>query len=213
MSLSETLSFWKLFFVLFHICHSDKFFCWRFTPFLNFAVHGALRCLALLSVDLDDTVVPTLIPALFPCLLTIVSSPQVSIICLLFQLIVFELFSIWRQVKLLCNLFESHVLLHMNCGHFVFWGNTFHGIWGTWLLMQFMHTFLSCHVSLRIFVSFSLPCGLLWDLFVQVYDKYLRTKSFSIVYSCITVLGVMSGVYKVFDLFSILMNFPQSEVC
>lgn len=103
MSLSETLSFWKLFFVLFHICYSDKFFCWRFTPFLNFAVHGALRCLALLSVDLDDTVVPTLIPALFPCLLTIVSSPQVSILCLLFQLIVFELFSIWRQVKLLCR--------------------------------------------------------------------------------------------------------------
>ncbi|KAM5567573.1 hypothetical protein ABKV19_015577 [Rosa sericea] len=68
-------------------------------------VHGALRCLALLSVDLDDTVVPTLIPALFPCLLTIVSSPQ-------------------------------------------------------------------------------------------VYDKYLRTKSYSIVYSCIAVLGVMSGVYK-----------------
>ncbi|KAM5578631.1 hypothetical protein ABKV19_008777, partial [Rosa sericea] len=67
--------------------------------------HGALRCLALLSMDLDDTVVPTLIPALFPCLLTIVSSPQ-------------------------------------------------------------------------------------------VYDKYLRTKSYSIVYSCIAVLGVMSGVFK-----------------
>nr|TKR65811.1 importin-9 isoform X2 [Populus alba] len=39
-------------------------------------VHGALRCLALLSRDLDDTVVPTLVLVLFPCLLTIVSSPQ-----------------------------------------------------------------------------------------------------------------------------------------
>ncbi|EEF47632.1 importin, putative [Ricinus communis] len=39
-------------------------------------VNGALRCLALLSGDLDDTVVPTLIPVLFPCLHTIVSSPQ-----------------------------------------------------------------------------------------------------------------------------------------
>ncbi|XP_021815144.1 importin-9 isoform X1 [Prunus avium] len=68
-------------------------------------VHGALRCLALLSVDLDDTVVPTLVPALFPCLLKIVSSPE-------------------------------------------------------------------------------------------MYDKYLRTKALSIVYSCISMLGVMSGVYK-----------------
>lgn len=48
----------------------------------NFVVHGALRCLALLSVDLDDTVVPTLVPALFPCLLKIVSSPQVRFFCL-----------------------------------------------------------------------------------------------------------------------------------
>ncbi|RVW45494.1 Importin-9 [Vitis vinifera] len=39
-------------------------------------VHGALRCLALLSGDLDDTVVPKLVPVLFPCLHTIVSSPQ-----------------------------------------------------------------------------------------------------------------------------------------
>lgn len=44
---------------------------------LNFVVHGALRCLALLSGDMDDKVVPTLVPVLFPCLLTIVSSPQV----------------------------------------------------------------------------------------------------------------------------------------
>ena len=46
--------------------------------FSNFVVHGALRCLALLSGDLDDTVVPKLVPVLFPCLHTIVSSPQVS---------------------------------------------------------------------------------------------------------------------------------------
>lgn len=68
-------------------------------------VHGALRCLALLSGDLDDTVVPTLVPVLFPCLLTIVSSPQ-------------------------------------------------------------------------------------------NYDNYLRTKALTIVYSCVSVLGIMSGVYK-----------------
>ncbi|XP_061986940.1 uncharacterized protein LOC133705642 [Populus nigra] len=68
-------------------------------------VHGALRCLALLSGDLDDTVVPTLVPVLFPCLLTIVSSPQ-------------------------------------------------------------------------------------------NYDNYLRMKALTIVYSCVSVLGIMSGVYK-----------------
>ncbi|GAU48524.1 hypothetical protein TSUD_243020 [Trifolium subterraneum] len=39
-------------------------------------VHGAMKCLVLLSADLDDRTVPTLIPALFPSLLTIVSSPQ-----------------------------------------------------------------------------------------------------------------------------------------
>lgn len=32
---------------------------------------------------------------------------------------------------------------------------------------------------------------------MQMYDKYLRTKALSIVYSCISMLGVMSGVYKV----------------
>ncbi|KAJ9163429.1 hypothetical protein P3X46_023097 [Hevea brasiliensis] len=68
-------------------------------------VHGALRCLALLSGDLDDTMVPTLVPVLFPCLHTIVSSPQ-------------------------------------------------------------------------------------------IYDNYLRTKALSIVYSCTSMLGAMSGVYK-----------------
>ncbi|XP_057447978.1 uncharacterized protein LOC130739637 [Lotus japonicus] len=68
-------------------------------------VHGAMRCLVLLSADLDDKMVPTLIPALFPSLLTIVSSPQ-------------------------------------------------------------------------------------------IYDTYLRTKALSIVYSCSSMLGTMSGVYK-----------------
>ncbi|KAK1311442.1 hypothetical protein QJS10_CPA08g01705 [Acorus calamus] len=37
-------------------------------------VRGALRCLALISGDLDDALVPTLVPVLFPCLYTIVSS-------------------------------------------------------------------------------------------------------------------------------------------
>ncbi|XP_043813224.1 importin-9 isoform X2 [Manihot esculenta] len=68
-------------------------------------VHGALRCLALLSGDLDDTMVPTLVPVLFPCLHTIVSSPQ-------------------------------------------------------------------------------------------IYNNYLRAKALSIVYSCTSMLGTMSGVYK-----------------
>ncbi|KAG8475591.1 hypothetical protein CXB51_032476 [Gossypium anomalum] len=39
-------------------------------------VHGGLKCLALLSGDLDDTMIPTLVPVLFPCLYTIVSSSQ-----------------------------------------------------------------------------------------------------------------------------------------
>ncbi|CAL5189135.1 unnamed protein product [Lathyrus oleraceus] len=68
-------------------------------------VHGAMKCLVLLSADLDDKVVPTLIPALFPSLLTIVSSPQ-------------------------------------------------------------------------------------------IYDTYIRTKALSIVYSCTSMLGAMSGVYN-----------------
>ncbi|XP_065880084.1 uncharacterized protein [Euphorbia lathyris] len=68
-------------------------------------VHGGLRCLALISGDMDDTMVPTLIPALFPCLHTIVSSPQ-------------------------------------------------------------------------------------------IYNNYLRTKAIAIVYSCSSVLGAMSGVYR-----------------
>ncbi|GMI99842.1 hypothetical protein like AT1G26170 [Hibiscus trionum] len=39
-------------------------------------VHGGLRCLALLSGDLDDTIIPKLVPVLFPRLYTIVSSSQ-----------------------------------------------------------------------------------------------------------------------------------------
>ncbi|KGN52025.1 importin-9 isoform X1 [Cucumis sativus] len=68
-------------------------------------VHGGLRCLALLSGELDCEMIPRLVPALFPHLLSIVSSPE-------------------------------------------------------------------------------------------MYDKYLRTKALSVVYSCISMLGVMSGVYK-----------------
>lgn len=53
-------------------------YIWNMHNFVtNCTVHGALRCLALLSGDLDDKVVPTLVPVLFPCLLTIVSSTQV----------------------------------------------------------------------------------------------------------------------------------------
>ncbi|XP_064954895.1 uncharacterized protein LOC135582900 isoform X1 [Musa acuminata AAA Group] len=68
-------------------------------------VHGSLRCLALLSDDLDDTLVPKLVPSLFPYLHTIISS--------------------------------SHL-----------------------------------------------------------YEKSLRAKALSVVHSCVSVLGTMSGVYK-----------------
>ncbi|KAK1389897.1 importin-9 [Heracleum sosnowskyi] len=94
------------------------------------AVNGALRCLALLASDLDDTVAPTLVPVLFPCLYTIVSSPQ-------------------------------------------------------------------------------------------IYDKQLHAKALSIVYSCTSMLGVISGVYKAetsalllpmlkpwMDQFSSILNLP-----
>ncbi|KAF5184289.1 importin-9-like [Thalictrum thalictroides] len=39
-------------------------------------VRGAVKCLTLLSDDLNDTSVPILVPVLFPCLYTIISSPQ-----------------------------------------------------------------------------------------------------------------------------------------
>ncbi|KAM7464869.1 hypothetical protein LguiB_012431 [Lonicera macranthoides] len=45
---------------------------------INDPMNGALRCLALLSADLDDTVVPKIVPVLFPCLHTIISSPRVN---------------------------------------------------------------------------------------------------------------------------------------
>ncbi|GAB2226534.1 hypothetical protein Droror1_Dr00022344 [Drosera rotundifolia] len=77
-----------------------------FTDYSNMnGVHGALRCLALVSVDLDDKVVPALVPTLFPCLYSVVSS-------------------------------------------------------------------------------------------TQIFDKSLRSKALSIVYSCASVLGTMSGMYK-----------------
>ncbi|CAA0828812.1 ARM repeat superfamily protein [Striga hermonthica] len=41
------------------------------------AVHGAVRCLYLLSSDMDDKMVPQLVPVLFPCLHAIMSSPQI----------------------------------------------------------------------------------------------------------------------------------------
>lgn len=41
--------------------------------------------------------------------------------------------------------------------------------------------------------ALSFSCG----TFVQIYDKILRAKALSIVHSCSSVLGVMSGVYKV----------------
>ncbi|XP_076929084.1 uncharacterized protein LOC143593298 [Bidens hawaiensis] len=98
------------------------------------AVNGALRCLALVCADLNDQLVPRIIPVLFPCLHTIVSSPQ-------------------------------------------------------------------------------------------IYDKPLRTKALSIVYSCTSMVGVMSGVYKtetsalmlplvnswIVEFSSILKNPVQSE--
>lgn len=116
---------------------------WNMHNFLpNNIVHGALRCLALLSGDLDDKVVPTLVPVLFPCLLTIVSSTQV------------------------CYTLSS-----------------FFDLWLDLLLAIFV----------RVFYVF------LYDLLsVQVYDKHLRAKALSIVYSCTSMLGVMSGVYRVF---------------
>lgn len=40
-------------------------------------VHGALRCLALFSGDLDDVQLPPLVPVLFPALFAIVTSPDV----------------------------------------------------------------------------------------------------------------------------------------
>lgn len=76
-------------------------------------VHGALRCLALLSADLDDATVPKLVPVLFPVLHTIVSFPE-------------------------------------------------------------------------------------------SYDRCVRTKALSIVYSCTAMLGVMSGVYKK-EIFALMM--------
>lgn len=47
---------------------------------LSMAVRGALRCLALLSDDLDDTCIPKLVPELFLSLYRIISSPHVSLL-------------------------------------------------------------------------------------------------------------------------------------
>lgn len=40
---------------------------------------------------------------------------------------------------------------------------------------------------------------MLFNVVMQTYDNYLRTKALSIVYSCFSMLGMMSGVYKVFS--------------
>lgn len=72
----------------------------------NILVYGAMRCLALLSADLDDKIVPTLIPALFPCLLTIVSSPQV-----IFHIIPCHLKSIYSFTFFNDNLVLFHLIL------------------------------------------------------------------------------------------------------
>lgn len=37
-----------------------------------------------------------------------------------------------------------------------------------------------------------------FSFFMQIYDTYIRTKALSIVYSCTSMLGAISGVYKVF---------------
>lgn len=98
---------------LFYIWELNKFVADDLYLFSNFVVHGALRCLALLSVDLDDTVVPTLVPALFPCLLKIVSSPEVGF---LFIFIFINLFSF----SLNCHSFEIFLapVLHFFSGCF-----------------------------------------------------------------------------------------------
>lgn len=41
---------------------------------------------------------------------------------------------------------------------------------------------------------------------LQVYDKYLRAKALSIVYSCISLLGAVSGVFKVISLVLLLIT-------
>lgn len=65
--------------------------------FNNFIlVHGAMRCLTLLCSDLDDQMVPTLIPSLFPSLLTIVSSPQV-VFCISFWTKL-AMQKVWKEV-------------------------------------------------------------------------------------------------------------------
>uniref|UniRef100_A0A0E0E0H2 Importin-9 central HEAT repeats domain-containing protein n=1 Tax=Oryza meridionalis TaxID=40149 RepID=A0A0E0E0H2_9ORYZ len=46
-------------------------------------VRGALRCLALLSDDLDDTCIPKLVPELFPSLYSIISSPHKETVSLI----------------------------------------------------------------------------------------------------------------------------------
>lgn len=70
----------------------------------NSTVHGALRCLALLSGDLDDKEVPTLVPVLFPCLHAVVSSPQVCIL-------IFIRSDLWLITFLACQISLMEILV------------------------------------------------------------------------------------------------------
>ncbi|KAH9707667.1 Importin N-terminal domain-containing protein [Citrus sinensis] len=115
-------------------------------------VHGGLRCLALLSADLDDATVPKLVPVLFPVLHTIVSFPE----------------------------HPYQVVLSKIMGLFVH-----SGIRSLLLLSK-----KSCFDKER--------------LVAKSYDRYVRTKALSIVYSCTAMLGVMSGVCKT-EMFALMM--------
>lgn len=43
----------------------------------------------------------------------------------------------------------------------------------------------------------SVKFSFMWDSLMQIYEKPLRSKALSIVYSCTSMLGAMTGVYKV----------------
>ncbi|KAL5179987.1 Importin-9 [Glycine soja] len=156
-------------------------------------VHGAMRCLVLLSVDLDDKMVPTLIPALFPSLLTIVSSPQ-FFLCRLFRAItpkpllsksVFDsnyypicltLFAFVFPVSaLVCFIFSASVFVSGALGYYPV-------VYAKGLV---------CRSTVPHSLTVTALCRL-----QSIYDPYIRMKALSIIYSCTSMLGTMSGVYK-----------------
>ncbi|KAJ6978399.1 hypothetical protein NC653_018208 [Populus alba x Populus x berolinensis] len=49
---------------------------------------------------------------------------------------------------------------------------------------------------MQMLVPVLFPCLLIIVSSPQNYDNYLRTKALTIVYSCVSVLGIMSGEYK-----------------